>query len=108
MTSASTANSSSSDRPNDVSSSVSTPMVDRMARNAHTAVDRVADATQSAVGKVRSGVTDALSTANDAMHDLSASRGQWLDGCRQTVREHPLAVVGAGLAAGFLIARWLG
>ena|SRR5262245_55314217 len=90
----------------DLSSGMSSS-VDRMARSAHSAVDRVAETASTAVGRVRSGVTDALSTANDKMQSLTSSRDQWMDNCRQTVRDHPLAAVGIGLAAGYLIARWL-
>ena len=82
-------------------------MVDRMARSAHDAVDRVADTTNTAVARVRSGVTGALSTVNEKVQGLPLSREQWVDSCRETVRDHPFAAVGAGLAAGFLIARWL-
>ena len=97
----------SSDMPSGVPPSVSGPVVDRMARSAHSAVDRVADTANSAAGRVRSGVTEALSTVNDKAQGLTSSRAQWLDPCRQTVRDHPLVAVAVGLAAGCLIARWM-
>jgi len=93
--------------PSGVPSSVTAPVVDRLARGAHEAVDRVADTASSAVGRVRSGVTDTLSGVNDKMRSLSQSREHWMDNCRQSVRDHPLAALGVGLAAGYLIARWL-
>ena len=98
---------SSSEMPSGVPSSAGGPIVDRMARSAHSAVDRVADTAGSAVGRVRSGVTEALSTVNDKLDGLSSSREQWVDSCRQSVRDHPLAAEGIGLAAGYVIARWL-
>ena len=97
----------SDDTPSGVPSSVSGPVVDRLARTAHSAVDRVADGASSAVGRVRSGVSDALSTVSDKVQGLSSSRDEWMDSSRQQVRDHPFAAVGIGLAAGFLIARLL-
>jgi ElaB/YqjD/DUF883 family membrane-anchored ribosome-binding protein len=91
----------------DLSPSIGTPMVDRMARSAHSAIDRMADTANSAVGRVRSGVTDTLHNVSDRMEGFTASRDHWMDNCRQTVREHPVAAVGVCLAAGYLIARWL-
>jgi len=102
-----TTTSTSSDMPSGVPSSVSAPVVDRFARGAHDAVDRVADTASSALGRVRSGVTDTLSSVGDKVQDLSSSRERWAEDCRQVVRDHPLAAVGAGLTAGYLIARWL-
>jgi len=107
MTPSTSTHAGNSELPSGVPSSISGPMVDRMARGAHSAVDRVADTASSAVGRVRSGVTDTLSTVSDKVHGLTSSREQWIDSCRQSVRDHPLAAVGVGLAAGYMIARWL-
>ena|SRR5215831_17276054 len=103
----STSSYSDSSEQSGLSPSSSGPMVDRMARSAHGAVDRAADTASSAVARVRSGVTDALSSAGDRMDNLRSSRDEWMESCRQTVRDHPLATVGIGLAAGYLIARLL-
>jgi ElaB/YqjD/DUF883 family membrane-anchored ribosome-binding protein len=85
-----------------------------MARGAHSAVDRAAgtatsavDTATSAVSRVRSGVDDVMSTMGDKMSRLSSSREQWVDNCREGVREHPLATVGVALAAGYVLARWI-
>lgn len=107
MTPSTSSHAGNSELPSGVPSSISGPMVDRMARSALTEVDRVADTTSSAVGRVRSGVSDTLSIVSDKVHGLASSREQWVDTCRQSVRDHPLAAVGVGLAAGYLIARWL-
>jgi len=97
----------SAEAPSSVPASVSDPMVDRLARGAHGAVDRMADSASAAIGRVNSGVTETLSSVSERVHGLSASQQQWVDRCRQSVRDHPLTAVGAGLAAGWLIARWL-
>ncbi len=107
MTASTTNSIGSADVPSSVPSSVSDPMADRLARGAHAAVDRVADSASAAVGRVQSGVTETLSSVGDKVQGLSASQHQWVEQCRQSVRDHPLAAVGAGLAAGWLIARWL-
>ena len=107
MTPSTSAHAGDSEMPSGVPTSISAPMVDRMARSAHSAVDRVSDGASSAVGRVRSGVTDTLSTVSDKAHGLALSREQWIDSCRQPVRDHPLAAVGVALAAGYMIARWL-
>ena len=97
----------SAEAPSSVPASPNDPIVDRLARGAHGAVDRIADSASAAIGRVNSGVTETLSSVSDQVHGLSASQHQWVDHCRQSVRDHPLAAVGAGLAAGWLIARWL-
>jgi ribosome modulation factor len=81
------------------------PMVERVARGAHQAVDRVADTASSAVERMRSGLSTASSTMGGKIDALSSTRSQWLDGWRESVRERPLAALGIGLAAGWLIAR---
>jgi len=107
MTASTSTSIGDSEMPSGVPPSVSGPMVERMARSAHSAVDRVADTASAAVGRVRSGVTETLSTVSDTVDGLSSSREQWVDSCRQSVRNHPLTAVGVGLAAGYVIARWL-
>jgi ElaB/YqjD/DUF883 family membrane-anchored ribosome-binding protein len=97
----------SSELPSSVSGAVSGQTVDRVVRTAHNAVDRVAGTASSAVERVRSGLSGAASTVSDKMHGLSDTRAVWVDNCRQSVREHPIAAVGIGLAAGYLIARIL-
>jgi ElaB/YqjD/DUF883 family membrane-anchored ribosome-binding protein len=44
---------------------------------------------------------------NEKVQALQSTRTQWLDSCRESVRENPLAAVGIGLAAGWLVARLL-
>ena len=96
-----------SEMPSSVPSSVTGPMVDRVARSAHLAVDRVADTASGAVERVRDVLSTASSTMSEKMQSLSNTRTQWVDSCRESVREHPLAAVGIGLAAGWLFARLL-
>jgi ElaB/YqjD/DUF883 family membrane-anchored ribosome-binding protein len=97
-----------SELPSSVPSSMTGPMVERVARGAHQAVDRVAGTASGAVERMRSGLSSAGSTMSEQMDALSSTRTQWLDNCRQSVREHPLAAIGIGLAAGWLVARLMG
>ena len=107
MTPSLRSDSATSELPSSVPSSVTGPMVDRVARGAHQAVDRVAGTATSAVERVRDGLSTASSTMSEKMQTLSNTRTQWVDSCRGSVREHPLAAVGIGLAAGWLVARLL-
>ena len=107
MTPSIRSDSAASELPSSVPSSVTGPVVDRVARTAHQAVDRVAGSATHAVERMRSGLTGARSTVDDKMQEFSSTRSQWMDTCRETVREHPLAAIGIGLAAGWLVARVL-
>jgi len=107
MTSTLRSDSATSELPSTVPSALTRPMVDRVARSAHQAVDRVAGSATSAVERMRSGLSTASSTMNEKMQALQSTRTQWLDNCRESVREHPLAAVGIGVAAGWLVARLL-
>ncbi len=68
--------------------------VDRVVKGAHDAVDRIAAKAAPAL---------------DAMHahadQLSAMQEEWMNTARTTVREHPLAAIGAAVVFGMLIAR---
>jgi ElaB/YqjD/DUF883 family membrane-anchored ribosome-binding protein len=90
-----------------VPGSIKDPAVERMARGAHNAVDRMAGTATATVDRVRSGVDDVMGTMSEKMSALSSSREQWVDACRERVREHPLATVGVALAAGYVLSRWL-
>jgi ElaB/YqjD/DUF883 family membrane-anchored ribosome-binding protein len=81
------------------------PVVERVAGTAHKVVDQLASKAGPAVERVKSGVN----TAKDAMHTrldgLSTTRDEWMESCRHSVRQHPLASVGIGIAMGYLLAR---
>lgn len=68
------------------------PVVDRVAAGAHEAVDKAAHAATAAAR--------ALDKKGAELRDLQS---RYLDGCREQVRDHPLAALGVALAAGFLI-----
>lgn len=95
-----------SERPASVPGSVSDPAVDRLARGAHEAVDRVAGTASEAVDRVRSRVGGAVDSVSGKVSEIASHREQWVDGCRERVREYPLATLGVALAAGYVLARW--
>lgn len=68
------------------------PMVDRVAAGAHEYVDKAASAAAAAA--------KAVGKKGD---ELNALQEHYLDGCRDRVRDNPLAAVGVALAAGFLL-----
>ena len=68
------------------------PMVDRVAASAHEAVDKAASA-----------ATAAAKLVEKRGEQLKEVQARYLDGCREQVRENPLAAIGIAVAAGFLI-----
>ena len=82
-------------------------MVDRLAQTAHEAIDRVAGAAGPAVEKLRTSFTGAGDKLHGQADTLRATGDEWMESCRHTVREHPLAAVGTALLAGWLIGRIL-
>jgi ElaB/YqjD/DUF883 family membrane-anchored ribosome-binding protein len=68
------------------------PVVDRVAAGAHDAVDKAAGAATAAAR--------ALDKKGAELKNLQA---RYLDGCREQVRDHPLAAIGVAVAAGFLL-----
>jgi ElaB/YqjD/DUF883 family membrane-anchored ribosome-binding protein len=74
------------------------PVVERVAAGAHDAVDKAA----SAATKAAKMVDKKSSTALKAMQE------RYLEGCRDRVREKPLAALGVAVAAGFLVSLLLG
>ena len=74
------------------SDTVIAPVVDRVAAGAHEYVDKAASAANAAA--------KALEKKSGQLKDLQAT---YLDGCRDQVRDHPIAAIGIAVAAGFLI-----
>ena len=74
------------------SDTVIAPVVDRVAAGAHEYVDKAASAANAAA--------KALEKKGGQLKELQAT---YLDGCRDQVRDHPLAAIGIAVAAGFLI-----
>ena len=74
------------------------PVVERVAAGAHDAVDKAAGAAAAAARMVEK-----------KGEVLKAAQERYLEGCRERVRENPLAALGIALAAGialsFLLSR---
>ena len=68
------------------------PVVERVAAGAHDAVDKAASAAKAAA-KLLEKKGDVLKVAQE----------RYLEGCRDQVRENPLAAVGIALAAGVVL-----
>lgn len=80
-------------------------LLHRVVNTAHQTIDRLADKAAPHVSKLEGGVGgagDMLSQRADQVRDMS---DEWMESCRTSVREHPLAAVGIALVAGMLLAR---
>jgi ElaB/YqjD/DUF883 family membrane-anchored ribosome-binding protein len=102
---ASTAFPTGTDRNAHASPSGQPPLVDRVAETAHHVVDDLASKAGPAAERLRSTVSDTMESVHRGMDGLSSVPSDWAESCRQSVREHPLAMVGAAAAVGFLLAR---
>ncbi|MCL4183248.1 MAG: hypothetical protein KJ011_07350, partial [Burkholderiaceae bacterium] len=74
------------------SSSAQPPLVDRMAETAHHVVDDLASKAGPAAERVRSSVSNTMESVHRGMDGLSNVPSEWAESCRQSVREHPLAM----------------
>ncbi len=81
--------------------------IDKMARSAHDAVDRIAAKAGPTVERVKSGVGSMSESMHQRGEQLSAMQEEWLESCRSTVREHPIATVAVAVAAGMVLAKML-
>jgi ElaB/YqjD/DUF883 family membrane-anchored ribosome-binding protein len=96
----------SSTQPSSSSSSARQPaFVDRVAETAHHVVDDLASKAGPAAERVRSTVNSTMESVHRGMDGLSSAPPEWTESFRQSVREHPLAMTGAAVAVGFLLAR---
>ena len=86
-------------------STAAAPTVGRLAESAHKVVDELAGKAGPAVERLRAGVAGAVDSMGRTAQDLAGTRDEWMESCRQTVREHPVAAIAAALAAGYLLAR---
>ena len=69
-------------------------MMDRVVQGAHPAVDRLAEK-----------ATPALDAMAGHADQWGAMQDEWVENARTTVREHPLAAIGAAVLFGMVIAR---
>ncbi len=70
------------------------PAVERLAGTAHAAIDQAAAKAGPMVDKVR-----------EKVQDVNLASDQWVQQCRERVRQHPLSAVAFGLAAGWLLGK---
>lgn len=73
-------------------------LLNRVVQGAHETIDRLAETAAPHVERLEQN----LGGASDKLHEQA---DEWTDTLRTTVREHPLAAVGAALALGMLVAR---
>ena len=79
----------------------------RVAQTAHDAVDRIAEKAAPAIERMRSSVSGVSDTVQARAEQFGELEEQWMENCRQTVREHPIASVAVALAAGVLLSKML-
>lgn len=81
--------------------------IDKVTRTAHDTVDRIAAKAGPTVEKLKS----RMGGMSDSMHErgeqLSAMQEEWLEECRSTVREHPIATIAVSVVAGMVLAKML-
>jgi len=70
------------------------PVVERVAAGAHDAVDKAASAATKAAKMVDEKGADAMKAVREM---------RYLESCRNSVRDNPLAAIGVAVAAGFLV-----
>jgi ElaB/YqjD/DUF883 family membrane-anchored ribosome-binding protein len=70
-------------------------------------VDRVATGAHEAVDKVAGAANAAAKVMEEKGGQLKAVQDRYLDQCRQSVRDNPLAAIGIALAAGLVISHLL-
>jgi ElaB/YqjD/DUF883 family membrane-anchored ribosome-binding protein len=79
----------------------------RVKQTAHDTVDRLADKAGPAIERMKS----SMSGMSDSMHargeHLAEMQEQWMESCRTTVREHPLAAIGIAVVAGMVLSKML-
>lgn len=81
--------------------------VSRVKQGAHDAVDRIADKAGPTIERVKS----SISGMSDSMHargeQFSELQEEWMETCRTSVRDHPLAAVGIAVVAGMVLSKML-
>ena len=103
--SASTGGTSSSSFPSSAASADTSGKIDRAAQAAHDTVDRLVDKTEPVRERLHERVESAATTVKSKVDRLDSLQDAWLTSARDCVREHPLASVLAGVAAGMLLER---
>ena len=76
-----------------------------MAQGAHQTIDRLAEQVTPHVQRLQEGMSGATEMMDERADQLREMTDEWMETLRCTVRENPLAAVGAALAVGLLVAR---
>lgn len=80
-------------------------LLGRFVSTAHQVIDRMADLAAPAVNSLEDTVASTTGgRVQQGAHELLAVGDEWMVWTRGAVREHPLAALGAAVAAGMLIA----
>lgn len=78
---------------------------DAFASSVNSTMDDLAGSAGAQADRLREGLDEAGDRVEDSAARLSQIGGEWADSLRDTVREHPLAALGAALALGMLVAK---
>lgn len=79
--------------------------IERVVQGAHEAIDKAARVAVPAVDRLSDQARRATVRVNERADQLGTLQDQWVQDCRTTVRQHPLAAVATGVALGWLIGR---
>lgn len=74
-------------------------------QGAHETIDRLAESAAPAVRQLGESVAAAAETLDAKTDQLRATRDEWVEGVRTTVRRNPLVAVAAALTLGAVIGR---
>ncbi len=100
-----TGSSGSGDGNRTAANATAPALVQSVAQGAHQTIDRLAEQVTPHVQRLQdnmAGATDMLDARADQIREMG---DEWLEVLRSTVRENPLAALGAALALGVLVAR---
>lgn len=87
------------------SSSGSSDLMDRVVRGAHETVDKLADKAKPQIQRLQDGAESASDSVYARVDQAREMTDEWAETLRTTVRENPLAAVGAALVLGLILAR---
>lgn len=80
-------------------------LLERVVAGAHATIDHLADSAAPHVNRLTESLHGTGNRVHDSAGQLRESGGEWAESLRSTVREHPLAALGAALAVGLLVAK---
>lgn len=80
-------------------------MLHNMAQGAHQTIDRLAEQVTPHVQRLQENMAGATEMLDERADQIREMTDEWIETLRATVRENPLAAVGAALALGLLVAR---